>query len=136
VLEAKFTSHGILGAGGAAAMVLGAVLLVDAPPEMRIQWPVAAAVTLPFALITVFLLSLVVRARKAKSVTGISGMIGQKGVARTPLSPRGTIMFDGTWWDAVADTPVETGQPVRITGVDGLTLTVEPETQTGGPDAR
>ena len=42
VLEAKFTSHGILGAGGAVAMVLGAVLLIDSPlPEMRIHWSTA-----------------------------------------------------------------------------------------------
>ena len=37
VLEAKFASHGILGIGGAAAMVLGAMLLINGPPEMRIH---------------------------------------------------------------------------------------------------
>ena len=58
VLEAKFTSHGILGAGGALAMVLGAVLLIDSPmPEMRIRWTTAIALALPFSAITVLLLS-------------------------------------------------------------------------------
>jgi membrane-bound ClpP family serine protease len=27
-------------------------------------------------------------------------------------------------WNAVADEPIEAGEPVRVTGVDGLTLTV------------
>src|SRR6185295_2346263 len=56
ILEAKFASHGILAVGGAAAMILGSVLLVDSPlPEMRIHLTTAVALTLPFAAITVFL---------------------------------------------------------------------------------
>jgi membrane-bound serine protease (ClpP class) len=50
VLEAKFASHGILGVGGAVAMVLGAVMLIDSPfPEMRIHWSTAIALALPFS---------------------------------------------------------------------------------------
>jgi len=37
VLEAKFTSFGVLGAGGAAAMILGMLFLVEGPPEFRIS---------------------------------------------------------------------------------------------------
>ena len=48
VLEAKFASHGILGTGGAVAMVLGAVLLINGPPELRIRLSPALAVSLPF----------------------------------------------------------------------------------------
>jgi len=54
VLEAKFASHGILGTGGAVAMTLGAVLLINGPPEVRIHPATALAVSLPFAVITVF----------------------------------------------------------------------------------
>src|SRR5581483_5249859 len=71
VLEAKFTSHGVLGAGGAVALVLGAVMLIDSPvPEMRIHLGTAIAVALPFAGITVLLVSLVVQARRNKVETG------------------------------------------------------------------
>ena len=94
VLEAKFTSHGILGAGGAVAMVLGAVMLVDSPlPELRIHWSTALAVALPFSAITVFLLTLAVRARRNKVVTGVEGMIGQIGVALTDSRPRARYSF-------------------------------------------
>lgn len=56
VLEAKFTSHGILGIGGAVAMVFGAVILVNGPiPEMRVRWTTAIGLALPFSVITMVL---------------------------------------------------------------------------------
>ena len=127
VLEAKFASHGILGAGGAVAMILGALLLVEGPPEMRIRLGTAIGVTLPFALITVFLLSLVLKARANKVVTGEAGMIGEVGVARTALAPRGTIFVHGELWDAVSSITLEAGSRVRVVAVEGLTLKVEPD---------
>ncbi len=126
VLEAKFASHGILGAGGAAAMLLGALMLVDGPPEVRIRLSTALAVTIPFALITVFLVSLVMRARAAKVVTGPSTMLNQMAVARTPLDPAGTVMVRGEYWNAVSSRPAAVGTQVKITAIDGLTLSVEP----------
>ncbi len=66
VLEAKIVSHGILATGGVVSMVLGAVLLVEGPPELRIRWATALAVSIPFGIITVFLLSLVIRARPGR----------------------------------------------------------------------
>ncbi|MCC7175885.1 MAG: nodulation protein NfeD [Bryobacterales bacterium] len=128
VLEAKFASHGVLGAGGALAMVLGAVLLVESPlPELRVRLVTAIALTLPFALITVFLLSLVLKARARKVVTGVAGLVGTVGVAHTPLNPAGKIFVHGEYWDAVSSRPLEPGARARITAVEGLVLKVEPE---------
>jgi len=127
VLEAKFTAHGVLAAGGAVAMVLGAVILINSPlPEMRIHLSTAIAIALPFAAITVFLLSLVVRARAAKVVTGVEGMIGEVGVAVGDLTPKGRVFVRGEYWNAAATAPVKTGETVRVTAVDHLNLTVEP----------
>ena len=125
-LEAKFASHGILGGGGAVAMVLGALLLVEGPPELRIRFSTAVAVTLPFAAITIFLLSLVVRARAGKVMTGAAGMLGEIGVARTPLQPAGKVFVRGEYWDAEAPCPVAEGAAVRIVAVEGLKLRVKP----------
>ncbi len=127
VLEAKFTSHGILGIGGAIAMVLGAVILVNGPiPEMRVRWSTAVGLALPFSVITILLLSLVVRARRNKVVTGAEGMIGTTGSAVTELAPEGKVFVRGEYWDAVAARPVPAGTHVRVTAIDKLTLTVEP----------
>jgi membrane-bound serine protease (ClpP class) len=128
VLEAKFASHGILGAGGALAMILGALLLVDSPiPEMRIRLATAVGITLPFAIITVFLLSLILRARASKVVTGASGLVDTAALAHTALNPAGKVFVHGEFWDAVSSRPVEAGARVKITAVEGLVLKVEPE---------
>jgi membrane-bound serine protease (ClpP class) len=133
VLEAKIVSHGILGAGGAVAMILGALLLIDSPvPEMRIRLATAVGLTLPFALITTFLVSLVIRARASKVVTGTAGMLGKLGVAHTALQPKGKIFIHGEYWDAISSAPVPAGAQVRVTSILGLTLKVEPVSADSG----
>jgi membrane-bound serine protease (ClpP class) len=126
ILEAKFASHGILGIGGTAAMVLGAMLLIDGPPEMRIHLSTALSVSVPFALITMFLVTLVVRARRNKAVMGSDTLINQIGEARTPLIPAGTVFLQGEYWNAESETPVDQGAQVRVVSVDGLKLHVSP----------
>jgi membrane-bound serine protease (ClpP class) len=126
VLEAKFTAHGLLALFGAVAMVLGAVMLVNGPiPEMRIHWGTALGLALPFSLITAFLVSLAVQARRNKVVTGVEGMIGETGSAITALAPQGKVLLRGAYWDAVASRPVVPGAQVRVTAVHNLKLTVE-----------
>ncbi len=126
VLEAKFTSHGVLGIGGTISMILGALLLVNGPPEVRIHLFTAILVSVPFALITMFLVAIVVRAKRNKVLTGASGMIGEVGVSRTPLEPEGQILVHGEYWDAVASTNIPAGARVRVKAVTGLKLLVEP----------
>ncbi len=125
VLEAKFTSHGMLGIGGTISMVLGAMLLVNGPPEMRIHLSTALAVAIPFAAITMFLVSIVIKARANKVLTGWQGMIGEVGIARTALEPEGQVQIRGEYWNAVAAAPVAAGSQVRVSGVAGLKLQVE-----------
>ncbi|HLX45409.1 MAG TPA: nodulation protein NfeD [Bryobacteraceae bacterium] len=126
VLEAKFASHGVLGVGGTVAMVLGALLLVNGPPELRIHLSTALAVSIPFAIITMFLVSLVIKARANKVLMSGGGLLNEVGQARTPLSPDGKVFVHGEYWDAVSSAPVETGAEVRVTAVDGMKLRVEP----------
>ena len=126
VLEAKFASHGILGIGGAISMVLGALLLVNGPPDLRIHLGTALGVALPFAAITMFLVSVVVQARRNKVLTGPAGMIGEIGVTRTALEPEGQIVVRGEYWDAIASANIPAGAQVRVKSVAGLKLHVEP----------
>jgi membrane-bound serine protease (ClpP class) len=126
-LEAKFAAHGVLAVGGAACMILGAVMLIDTPaPEMRIHWSTAVALALPFSAITVLLLSLALRARRAKVVTGSEAMIGEVGDAVTELAPAGKVFVHGEYWDAASPRPAPAGARVRVTAIDKLKLTVEP----------
>ncbi len=125
VLEAKFASHGMLGIGGTISMVLGALLLVNGPPDMRIHLSTALAVALPFAAITMFLVSMVIKARRGKVLTGAEGMIGELGVAETALEPEGQVLVRGEYWDAIAGAPIPAGAHIRVRGVAGLKLQVD-----------
>jgi membrane-bound serine protease (ClpP class) len=132
VLEAKFTTHGILGIGGAVSMVLGAMLLVNSPfPEVRVRLATALALAIPFSAITILLVSLVVRARANKVATGSEAMIGETGVAFLELAPEGRVLVRGEYWNACSATPVPAGTPVRVTAIDRLKLTVEPLSKQG-----
>jgi len=125
--EAKFASHGVLTVGGIALLTLGGLLLVDSPiPEMRVHLLTALAVSIPLGLITAFLMSLALKARRNKVVTGMEGLVGETGVAQTALSPRGKIFVHGELWDAVSSSDVPAGQSVVVRKVDGLLLQVEP----------
>jgi membrane-bound serine protease (ClpP class) len=125
--EAKFVSHGVLTAGGIVLLTLGGLLLVDAPiPEMRVHLATALAVSVPLGIITAFLMSIALKARRNKVVTGEQGLVGETGVAQTALSPQGKVFVHGELWDAVAPSPVPIGQLVVVRRIDGLTLQVEP----------
>ena len=126
VLEAMMPTGGILALGGAVSMVLGAVMLVDTGiPELSIGWGTAIAVTLPFALITVFLLRLAVKSYRYKVATGSESMVGEIGVAKTNVGADGRVFVHGEWWNAKSDQLIPSGQRVRIVGIDGLNLKVE-----------
>src|SRR5947207_11807169 len=126
-LEAKFVTHGVLGIGGIVALTLGGLLLVDGPiPEMRVHLWTALAVSVPLGGVTMFLMALVVRARRRKSTTGAQGLIGAVGIARSPLMPEGKVFIQGELWNAVASADIPLGATIRVHNVNGLVLMVEP----------
>jgi len=126
-LDAKFGTHGALAVGGIATLVIGALLLVDSPiPEMRVKLLTALAVSIPLGVITVFLMTIALRARAGKVVTGAEGLIGTVAVAQTALSPSGKVLIHGETWDAISSSNVSAGEKVVVQKVDGLELKVDP----------
>jgi len=125
-LEAKFATHGVLGIGGIALLTLGGLLLVDGPiPQMRVKLLTALAVSVPLGVITVFLMTIALRARRAKVVTGQQGLIGVMGEARTDIDPEGKVFIQGELWNAHAPSRVGIGEQVVVRKVEGLELEVE-----------
>jgi membrane-bound serine protease (ClpP class) len=124
--EAKFVTHGVLTIGGIVLLTLGGLLLVDSPiPEMRVHLLTALAVSIPLGLITAFLMTIAMKARRNKVVTGAQGLLGETGVAQTALSPQGKVFVHGELWDAIASSALPAGQLVVVRRVDGLTLSVD-----------
>jgi membrane-bound serine protease (ClpP class) len=130
ILEAKFTSHGVLAIGGIISMMLGAMFLIRSPlTSGGVSLGVALTATLPFALITVFLMRLVLRSRSWKSTTGREELIGEEGIAISGLGAgaEGIIRVHGELWQAISPRAVLEGKPVRVRSIEGLKLHVEPE---------
>jgi membrane-bound serine protease (ClpP class) len=136
-LEAKFQTHGVLAIGGAVMMVLGSLLLVDGPiPQMRVKWWTALSVSIPLAVITVFLMTIALKARRNKVVLGEEGLIGEIGTVSSALMPAGKVFVRGELWDAVASGNIDVGQAVIVRNVRDLTLQVEPAPQSAPATAQ
>lgn len=129
VAEALVTSYGLLALAGLICFVLGAMMLVESPvPGVA---SIGLGLVLPtavlFALVIVFLMTRVVRARRAPAVTGLEALVGEVGTAMSPLEPEGLVFVHGEYWHAISSPgPVPSGARVRVVRVEGRTLGVAP----------
>ena len=129
ILEAKYTSHGVLAAGGIVAMLLGAMFLIRSPLTAGgVSLGIAVAATVPFAVLTVVLMRLVLRSRQWKSATGREELVGSQGIVVSPIAGgvEGMIRIHGELWRAISQEAVAEGKPVRVLKMEGLKLYVEP----------
>jgi membrane-bound serine protease (ClpP class) len=130
ILEIKVTSYGLLTIGGLTSLVFGSMILIDSPaPELQVSLRVVLPVVLTFVGIAVVLLRLGVSAQRQRSVTGESGMIGEMGEALTAIEPGqpGRVAAHGEIWQATSTESIPAGARVRVSRVEGLTLTVRKE---------
>ena len=133
IAEVKVTSHGVLAIGGIVAMALGSLMLYDAPEVgFRVSWRVLVPTVALTAGFFLFALTLGVRAFRRRPLLGVSGLVGQTGVARGALEPEGQVSVHGEIWRAVADRPLADGAPVTVVDVQGLTLRVVGSDAQGG----
>ncbi|MGZ6971401.1 MAG: NfeD family protein, partial [Thermoanaerobaculia bacterium] len=126
-LEIKLAAHGVLAIGGAAAIVLGGVLLFPeraGAPRGELVTLIAGAVTT--AAILAVLSFKALAAKWLPDRTGVGVLVGQVVAAQTALQPTGKIFVDGALWEARSSEPVAAGENVEIVGLDGLSVLVRP----------
>ena len=127
VLEIKVTSYGVLAVGGILSLLFGSMILVDAPtPELRVSLGLIVPIVLALSAITLFLVRLAVVSQRRRSVTGADGMIGEVGQALSAAAAggEGRVSVHGELWSARATDALAVGDRVRVTAVNGLTVTV------------
>jgi membrane-bound serine protease (ClpP class) len=126
IAEVKVQGFGVLGFGGVVAMVMGILILVDTPdPAVQIGFATAVSVALPFAVVFIILLIALLKSLRQRVTTGEAGMIGLIGVADNEVSGTGRVRVRGEYWTARSPRPIAPGKPVKVTGVEDLTLEVE-----------
>ena len=129
-LEIKVTSYGLLSLGGVVSLVFGSLILIDSPSRelqvsLRLILPLAAG----FVVVSLVLVRLGLAAQRQPAATGAATMIGRAGhaVVAVDAGAPGQVMVHGELWRANATEPIPAGAPIRVVGIDGLTLTVVKE---------
>ena len=125
IAEIQIVSHGILSIGGLIALVLGSLLLFESPePYLRISWRVIAPTVLTTFLFFMVAVAKGIRVHRQKPISGQEGMVGATGIADSDLAPEGKVFVWGEYWDAWSDEPIDQGEKVSVTAVEGMRLKV------------
>jgi len=129
ILEVKIQSYGILSIGGIVAMLIGSIMLIDAPiPELRPSLKFIIPMVLGLSIIFISLVYLVIKAHLRRASTGREGLVGEIGTARTDLSPGGKVFVHGELWNAEATEDLPKGTKVKVIEVlKGLKIKVAKE---------
>ena len=126
-LEVKFTMHGILAISGGVSIILGAVLLFhrdEFAPRAELWFIVGGAAVATVILAGLSLMALSVQRLPGR--TGVAVLVGQVVPARVGATGALKVFADGALWEARSAAPLNDGQLVEITGVDGLAVLVKP----------
>ncbi|MCW2922044.1 MAG: hypothetical protein JWL76_1918 [Thermoleophilia bacterium] len=127
--EAVAPGGGLLGTGGAISLLLGGLLLFDDSSGYGVSPWLAVAMAIAMAAFFIFLLRKAVQTRRLAPTTSAGSLIGMAGtIRRAPSSDEaGAVFVDGELWRARSKIHMSVGERVRVTGVDGLELDVEPD---------
>jgi len=129
VLELKVPSFGALGIGGAISLLIGSLMVTRTVPGVVVGLNVIVPVVAVLSVGILLLGRLGLAAQRQPAVMGAGAIIGQRAVARKAFTPGGRAMVDmrGELWQARSESPIDAGASVRVTEVNGLTLTVVPD---------
>ncbi len=127
VAEAFVPSFGALGIGGVIAFAIGSIILIDTDVEgYTVAWQLVAIVTALSASFFIGVVALALKARRRRVVSGREEMIGAVGETLEALKGAGRVRVHSEEWQARSDTPLKRGQKIKVVGMDGLVLIVEP----------
>jgi len=103
------------------------VMLIDTEvPGFGIPYWLIGAIALISAAFVFLVGGLAVRSHRRPIVTGPEELIGSLGVALEDVQNEGWARVHSEQWRVRSEVPLKRGQNVRITGRDGLVLTVAP----------
>jgi membrane-bound serine protease (ClpP class) len=122
-------THGVLTFGGVVAFFLGGLMLFNrADPAFRLSLAYLIPGTLITAAFFIFVVGAGLRAQFLPVRAGRETLLGKTIPALAPIdAASGKVFVEGEYWNATSDVPIESGQPVEITAVNGLTLKVKPK---------
>ncbi len=133
-LDVARRSLGVLTVAGLAVFPVGSLLTFrGVSPQIDVSPWLAGFLTLASALYYGFALTVALQSRDRITSTQ-RGLVGLTGETRGDLKPEGPVLVKGALWRGRSvDGPIAAGTRVRVRGVDGLILRVEPDPGTEPP---
>ena len=128
-------SFGVLGIGGLVSLVFGSVVLFDTDvPGFGVSRGLIGGIALSTGALMLLLLGMLSRSRRRPQSTGPAELMAMPAVALADFQGRGKVRARGEVWQALSAAPVQAGQRLRVTGIEGLVLRVEAEPSAPAPD--
>jgi len=125
--EAFQPSFGVLGIGGLIAFVTGSIFLMDTDvPGFGIDISVIVSFAIISALVFVIVIGMAIKARRRPVVSGLEELVGAEASVLADFDRQGRVSIHSESWQALSSAPLRKGQQVRVSGIEGLTLHVEP----------
>lgn len=128
IAEIKVVSYGLLTLGGAVSIILGALMLFNRPSlgGLSISMTILTSTLISLIAVVAALAWVVLRAQLRRVVTGIESLAGKKGLAKTALNPKGTVLVAGELWEAESVSgDVAEGAEITVTAVEGFKVRVK-----------
>ncbi len=130
ILDIKAPTHGALTAAGVGSLIAGSLVLFNSPATpgaFHISVPLVIGVSLASGALFFAIMMVAIRAQRTPVYTGGESMPGRVGIARTDLTPKGSVQLGGELWTAELEEKrgkVRNGSRVEVVRVDGLRLIV------------
>ena len=122
VAEIKVASYGILSIGGLVSLILGSLMLFE---NMRVSLKLMMPTIVLVGGFFVVVAGVAFRALRSKPTGGSEGIVGELGEVREAIDPEGLVFVHGEYWRAFSEEPIEPGEKVEVTGINGLLLNVK-----------
>jgi len=128
VAEIKVLSYGLLSLGGAVSILLGALMLFERASlggGLSLSLHILLSSLVSLLAVTAALAWVVIKAQMRGVVTGIESLAGKKGLAKSDLSPKGTVLAQGELWTAESVSgDIPAGSEVVVEAVEGFKIKV------------
>ena len=122
-IELHIPTHGLVGFGGVLAMMFGGLMLFDEGSYFgalpHVDWHTQVPIVLLMGALLLLLAAQAARAQEAKPITGAAAMVGSQAAVTSGFKPEesefgGTVVIDGTYWQARSNVALEAGATVEV----------------------
>lgn len=128
IAEAFTPTFGALMLGGTVSLIIGSVLLFPGRSAGSAwapsYWVIGVMVLLTILIVGV-ILSMIIKALRKKTITGVQTLVGVKGTAVSDVFQSGVVNVGGEEWQAYSDEQIKARDLVEVLEVNGMKVKVK-----------